>query len=238
VPFVLVHGGRHGGWAWREIRSRLAQLGHEVYTPTLTGLGERAHLLNREIGLQTHIDDLVGVFEFEDVSNAMLVAHSYGGMPVAGAIERVADRVRRVVFLDAHMPKSGESVLDLIGPERSARIEAIVAADGDGWFVPTTDASYWGISDPDQIAWVNSKTTPQPIKTYRDKIDAVNRLWTHPGTSIECLPRRLSELDSSRQRARAASEAGFDYATLEGCHEPMITDPDQLTRLLVQAIDT
>jgi pimeloyl-ACP methyl ester carboxylesterase len=235
-PFVLIHGGRHGGWAWRDVASRLRRLGYDVYTPTLTGLGERAHLLAPDIGLQTHIDDVVGVFEFEDLHDAVLVAHSYGGMPVTGAMERVADRVHRIVFVDAHMPRAGESVFDLIGPERAERMMAMAAADGEGWFIPTSDASWWGLTDPEQIAWVNSKTTPQPLKTYTDRIGATERAWAHPGTVIECNPSRLPELDLGRQRARAERDAHFHHRDLDACHEPMITDPDGLTRLLIEAI--
>jgi len=219
-PFVLIHGGRHGGWAWRDVASRLRRLGHDVYTPSLTGLGERAHLLRPDIGLDTHIEDVVGVFDFEDLRDTVLVAHSYGS----------------VVWLDAHKPKAGESVFDLIGPERAERMTAMAAADGEGWFIPTSDASWWGLTDPGQIAWVNSKTTPQPIKTYTDTIGSTGRAWSHPGTVIECTPSRLPELDLARQRARAQTDPCFHHRALNACHEPMITDPDALTRLLIEAI--
>jgi hypothetical protein len=112
---------------------------------------------------------------------------------------------------------------------------AMAAADGNGWFIPTSDASWWGLTDPDQIAWVNSKTTPQPIKTYTDKIGPTDRAWSHAGTVIECNPTRLPALDLARQRARAARDAHFHHRELKACHEPMITDPDQLTRLLTEA---
>lgn len=234
-PFVLVHGGRHGGWAWRAVAARLRERGHAVYTPTLTGLGERAHLLRPDIGLETHVDDIVGVFEFEDLTEAVLVAHSYGGMPVAGALERIAGSVRTVVWLDAHKPVAGESVFDLIGPERAERMLAMAAQDGEGWFIPTSDASWWGLTDPDQIAWVNAKITPQPLKTYTDRIGCTDRAWSHPGTVIECNPTRLPEVDLGRQRARAASDEHFHHRLIEACHEPMITDPDRLTELLAEA---
>jgi pimeloyl-ACP methyl ester carboxylesterase len=234
-PFVLVHGGRHGGWAWREVASRLRARGHEVYTPTLTGLGERAHLLAPEIGLDTHVADLVGVFEFEDLHDTVLVAHSYGGMPVAGAMERIAPRVRCVVWLDAHLPKAGDSVFDLIGAERTERMLAMAAADGEGWRVPTSDASWWGLNDPDQVAWVNSKISPQPIKTYTDKSGTTGRAWSHPGTMIECNPSRLPERERARQRARAQSDPQFHHRIIGACHEPMITHPEELTQLLIEA---
>ena len=235
VPFVLVHGGRHGGWAWRDVAARLRGLGHDVYTPTLTGLGERSHLLRPDIGLETHVDDVVGVFDFEDLRDAVLVAHSYGGMPVAGAMQRVADRVRTVVWLDAHKPQTGESIFDLIGPERTERMMAMAADGGEGWFIPTSDASWWGLTDPDQIAWVNSKTTPQPLKSYTDKSGPTDRAWAHPGTAIECNPTRLPERDLARQRARTETDAHFHHRKLDTCHEPMVTDPDELTTLLIEA---
>jgi pimeloyl-ACP methyl ester carboxylesterase len=236
-PLVLVHGGRHGGWVWRDVAARLRRLGHDVYTPTLTGLGERAHLLHPEIGLDTHIADIVGVFDFEDLHDTVLVAHSYGGMPVAGAMERIADRVRCVVWLDAHLPKAGESVFDLIGPERAERMTGMAAADGEGWLIPVSDASWWGLTDPGQIAWVNSRITPQPIRTYTDKIGATDRAWSHPGTVITCNPSRLPERERARQLARAKTDAHFRHRVLNACHEPMVTDPGELTRLLGEAID-
>jgi pimeloyl-ACP methyl ester carboxylesterase len=237
VPtFVLIHGGRHGGWVWQQVARRLRSLGHEVYTPTLTGLGERAHLLSPEIRLSTHVEDVAGVFEYEDLQDTVLVAHSYGGMPVAGAMERIADRVRMVIWLDAHKPQAGESVFDLIGPERAEQMTAMAASGGQGWFIPTSDASWWGLTDPDQIAWVNSKTTPQPLATYTDKSGTTDRAWSHPGAMIECSPSRLPGLDLARQRARANADPRFQRLTIDTCHEPMITDPLLLTELLLEAV--
>lgn len=234
-PFVLVHGGRHGGWAWREVVSRLRLRGYTTYTPTLTGLGERAHLLRPDIGLDTHIDDLVGIFEYESLEDVVLVAHSYGGMPVAGAMQRVADRVRAVVWLDAHCPREGESIFELIGEERAEQMRTWANENGDGWFIPTSDASFWGLTNPDQIAWINSKTTPQPIRTYVDCIGPTDRAWSHPGTMIECRPSKLPTKERERQRARAQMDPHFHHRVIDSPHEPMITHPDDLTKLLVEA---
>lgn len=233
--FVLVHGGRHGGWAWRDIVTRLSDLGHVAHTPTLTEPGERSHLLRPDIGLETHVQDLVGVFEYGDLSDVVLVAHSYGGMPVAGAMEHLHDRVRSVVWLDAHLPREGESIFQLIGDERSAKMQAMADEDGEGWFVPTSDASWWGLEDPEQIAWVNSKTTPQPIRTYTDRIGSTSRAWSHPGTTIECNPSRLPVIERDRQRQRAVDDPHFHHRMIEACHEPMLTHPDELTKLLAEA---
>jgi pimeloyl-ACP methyl ester carboxylesterase len=146
-PFVLVHGGRHGGWCWARVAPLLRAAGHDVYTPTLTGLGERSHLLTPDIGLATHVQDILGVFEFEEITDAVLVAHSYGGSVVAGAMERIAGRVRTLVFLDAFMPAPGETVLDIVGPDLAAALleRAAVTTCTPG---PAKPASVSGSSNP------------------------------------------------------------------------------------------
>jgi pimeloyl-ACP methyl ester carboxylesterase len=235
-PFVLVHGGRHGGWCWRRVAAPLRQAGHDVYTPTLTGLGERAHLLSPQIGLATHIADVVGVFEYEDIDDAVLVAHSYGGVVACGAMEEVADRVRSLVLVDAHMPASGQSVFDLIGPERAAAMRQMAQAHGDGWYVPTSDASWWGLSDPDVVAWVNSKITPQPLKTYEDPVSSTERARASAYTFIECSESRLPVGELAWQRQRCQTSPGLRYRLLKGSHDAMVDAPDALVELLLEAV--
>jgi len=236
--FVLVHGGRHGGWCWRRVSARLRGAGHEVCTPTLTGLGDRAHLLTPEVGLDTHIRDLVAVFEFEDLTDAVLVAHSYAGMVASGAMEQIADRVRRLVFLDAHMPKTGESTLDQVDAETAQRFRDLAEEKGEGWYLPPTDASYWGVTDPDDAAWVNRRTTPQPLRTYLDPVGDTSRAWAHPGTFIECgTPLRRGLIPLDRPRARSAADPAFRYRILDAGHDAMVTAPEALTRLLLEAAE-
>jgi pimeloyl-ACP methyl ester carboxylesterase len=236
APFVLLHGGRHGGWCWRPVASLLRAAGHEVYTPTLTGLGERSHLLSPQIGLDTHIQDLVATFEFEDVRDAVLVGHSYGGMVVFGAMERIADRVRSLVLLDAHMPRDGESVFDLNGPVRAAQMVALADAGGEGWFIPPADAARYGVTDPDDAAWVNSRMTAQPLKTYRDPVGATDRAWNHPGLFVECVPSSLEPHMLERARVRSAADPRFQYRVLEAAHNAMVTAPKAVTELLFEAL--
>ena len=116
ATYVLVHGGGHGGWCYRRVAPLLRAEGHEVYTPTMTGLGERAHLLNDEVDLHRHIEDIAAVLEFEDVRDAILVGHSYGGMVITGTADKVAERIGRLVFLDAANPLNGQSLADVAGP--------------------------------------------------------------------------------------------------------------------------
>jgi pimeloyl-ACP methyl ester carboxylesterase len=234
-PFVLVHGGRHGGWCWRPVTVRLRAAGYEVYTPTLTGMGERSHLLSPQIGLDTHIQDLVAVFEYEDIQDAVLVGHSYGGMVVSGALEQIADRVRSFVLLDGHLPREGESVFDLNGPARAAAMIALADEAGEGWYIPPADASRYGVTDPDDIAWVNSHMTAQPLRTYRDRIGATGRAWSHPGMFVECVPSSLEPHLLERTRARSTTDPRFTYRVLHTAHNAMITDPKAVTELLLEA---
>jgi pimeloyl-ACP methyl ester carboxylesterase len=115
--FVLVHGAWHGGWCWQRVSAALEAQGHKVYTPTLTGLADRSHLIGMPINLDTHIADIANLFKWEDIQSAVLVGHSYGGWPVSGALEQIADRVSTVVFLDAFLPKDGQSGFKFRRPE-------------------------------------------------------------------------------------------------------------------------
>src|SRR5262245_28412292 len=116
--FVLVHGSWHGGWCWRRVSDRLEELGHKVYTPTLTGLGERSHLLDEKVNLTTHITDIVNVIKWERLSNVVLCGHSYAGYPVSGALEMIGSAVSSIVFLDSFLPDNGDSILEKGNPEK------------------------------------------------------------------------------------------------------------------------
>src|SRR4029450_13175141 len=136
TTYLLVHGGWVGGWIWNRVAPILRKAGHDVFTPTLTGLGERAHLANPDIDLATHIQDVVSVLEFEDLKRVVLVGHSYGGMVITGVAERTAERLNHLVYLDAFVPRDGQSVADLVSPELAASFEEGVRLSGDGWRIP------------------------------------------------------------------------------------------------------
>jgi len=236
-PFVLVHGGRHGGWCWKKLTPLLCAAGHRVYTPTLTGLGERSHLLRPDIGLDTHIHDVVAAFEYEDIQDAMLVAHSYAGVVVSGAMEQIFERVRKLIFLDAHMPRTGESTLDQAAPEVTDRLLALAAELGEGWYIPPTDASYWGASDPGDIAWVNEKVTAQPLKTYTDRVGSTDRAWAHAGMFIECRdPSDRRHVPVVRPLDRSAADPRFEYRVLDAPHDAMVAAPEALASILLEAV--
>lgn len=232
-PFVLVHGGRHGGWCWRKVAPVLRREGHEVHALTLTGLGERSHLLSREIGLDTHVADLVGVMEYEDLHDVILVAHSYGGMVVTNAMEQIHERVRHLVYLDAHLPATGQALFDLIDPSISAEITRLANEGGDGWYVPTWDSSRWGLTDPADITWVNSKATPQPLKTYTDPSGSTERARAHRSTFVECATSALSAAELAWHRARCEGSELHRRILLDTTHEAMVTEPDAVSQILL-----
>src|SRR5215218_3749420 len=136
ATFVIVHGAWSGGHAWRWLRPLLRAAGHQVFTPALTGLGERSHLANAQIDLDTHVLDVVGVLEYEDLLQVVLVGHSYGGMVITGVADRVPERLAQLVYLDAEVPMDGQSEFDLLPPEERAVYEDAARERGDGWRIP------------------------------------------------------------------------------------------------------
>jgi pimeloyl-ACP methyl ester carboxylesterase len=138
ATFVLLHGGQSGGWTWRAPAKYLQAAGHEVLRPTLTGLGERVHLATPEVGLYTHIEDVVNVFRYEEVWDAILVGYSYSGLVARGVAERIPERISQLVYLDALVPQDGQSGADLFGPEAPAYLIEHARLSGDGWLLPNT----------------------------------------------------------------------------------------------------
>ena len=166
--FVLVHGAWHGGWCWSRLAPLLRAAKHDVYIPTLTGLGERVHLLAPEIDLTTHIDDVLGVLTYEDLGNVVLVGHSYGGMVISGVVDQAGERIAHVVYLDAFLPEDGMSVRDYAPADV---LDEMVTAQGDGWRLPSfMFAADFGVTDPEDAAWVDSLLGDQPYGTFQQPI--------------------------------------------------------------------
>jgi pimeloyl-ACP methyl ester carboxylesterase len=161
ITFVLVHGAWHGGWCWKLLARELRARGHEVYTPTMTGLGERSHLLSTDINLDTHIADIVNVFQWEDITNAVLVLHSYAGWPGSGAVEQIQGRLQALVYLDAFVPVDGQSNLDMQPPDR-LQIIYETRDRGEAGRPPPPVATF-NIANPEHERLVEEKMTLQPI---------------------------------------------------------------------------
>lgn len=141
ATFILVHGAWDGGYVWREVATQLRKEGHEVYTPTLTGLGERAHLAHSGVGLKTYIQDIVNVIHYEKLKDVILVGHSYAGMVITGVAEIIPEFIKNIVYVDAMIPNIGDSVMDISGPEMSSHFIEEVKVHGDGWRIIPRNAS-------------------------------------------------------------------------------------------------
>jgi pimeloyl-ACP methyl ester carboxylesterase len=228
--FVLVHGAWHGGWCWRRVADRLRSAGHAVFTPTLTGLGERAHLLDAGIDLKTHIADVVNVLKWEQLTDVVLCGHSYGGMIISGVAEQMAPALRSIVFLDAFVPKNGEAVHDLTGP--AVREAAAAAMQRGDIVISPRPAEAFGVNAADR-AWVDRLCVGQPIGTFTDKIalsGAVDRI------ARKSYIRAASYANPGFDRALAAAKSNPAWRTYEvACgHDVMVDAPERLTEILLE----
>lgn len=233
ATYVLVHGGGHGGWCYQRVARIMRSNGQDVYTPTLTGLGEREHLLGPAVDLDLHIMDIVKVLEFEDLHDVILVGHSYGGMVITGAADRATDRVGHLVYLDAATPENGQSLVDLAGPLMEAARTQGRRVDGiELVLYPGTDPmNYFGLTDPEQIEWVKPKLTPHPWKCFEQKLLLGNEaaMRALPQTHIVCswtLPFRDVDLLKRQSQGRV-----WDVDT---GHDLMISEPEAVAELLLR----
>jgi pimeloyl-ACP methyl ester carboxylesterase len=217
---VIVHGAWGGAWAFKRVEAMLRDKGFNVYRPQLTGLGERVHLARPDIGLSTHIDDVVNVIRFEDLHDIILVGHSYGGMVVTGVADRVPDRIKRVVYLDAFVPGDGESVNDLVGG-RSDWLKQMTKGD---YIVPA-----W--VKPDQLP---PKDVPQPLKTFTEKISLKNEAARKlPATYILTVEKdKAAETDDFFAQSQRAKQRGWTVIQLTSDHNPQWSAPEALVDVL------
>ena len=234
TTFVLVHGAWHGGWCWRRVRENLEGRGCRVLTPTLTGLGERAHLLGPEVDLELHIRDIVNVLEWEDLADVVLCGHSYGGMVVTGVADRVAARLSSLVYLDAFVANDGEAVVDLVLPERLAGLQEDRRQNGDGWRLSPVSAAAFGVEDAADQDWVDRRCSAHPWASFTQPI--------HLSGTHETIAKRTfiaaAAYDPSpfqRYARMAASAPGWSSRALPTGHDAMVTMPGELAELLLEA---
>jgi pimeloyl-ACP methyl ester carboxylesterase len=228
--FVLVHGAWHGGWCWRRVSDRLERLGHKVFTPTLTGVGERSHLLSKDINLDTHITDVVNVFKWEDLRNVCLVAHSYGGWPTAGALEHVLDRVSSLVLLDAFAPEDGQKGFDYASEFSRKALLAAVEKGEPGR--PSPKAEMFFVNEQDR-AWVDSKTTPQPNGVA---LQPIKLTGAREKVAKKTYIRAPKYPQAAFDKAYADRKADPSWKTFEvACgHDVMVDMPDRLVEILLE----
>ena len=229
ATFLVAHGAWSAAWAWKKMRPLLQQRGHILHTPTYTGLGERAHLVTREVGLQTHIADVLATLEYEDLRDVVLVGHSYGGMVATGVADRARSRLRQLVYLDAFVPRDGQALLDLVPAEMRERMREGARTAGAGWRVPPNPVPP-DTSEAD-LAWITPRRVMHPLRAFEEPLRVTATNPGMPRTYIYCT--RSAPGDVFRQFAeRARTEPGWQYVELDASHSPNGTAPEALAAVL------
>jgi pimeloyl-ACP methyl ester carboxylesterase len=234
IAFVLVHGSWHGAWCWARVLPLLRQAGHVAHAVTLTGVGERAHLLGPAVDVNTHVQDVIGLIEAEELEHVVLVGHSYAGNVITVVADRLQQAhpglLQRLVYLDAGIPSPGDSWSSPHTPETvQKRVEESKSSGGLSF--PPPDASVFGLSGADRD-WVNRRQTPQPFRLYQQPLhfDAA-RVAALPRTFIDCTNPPLPTIDAARKRVRR--EPGWQVLEMDCGHDPMVSHPQELAALLL-----
>jgi pimeloyl-ACP methyl ester carboxylesterase len=229
TDYVLIHGAWHGSWCWTRVRRLLAAGGHRVFTPTLTGVGERSHLLSRDVDLGTHVADVANLLIWEDLCDIVLVGHSYGGVVVRHVADRMPERIRSLVYLDAFVPDNGQALFDYL-PDDGKSDRELAMAHGDGWKVPPRPASFFAVNAAD-ADWVDRQCTMHPLSSFEAPA-RISGACDDIATIGYILARGF---DSPFEQFYAkARERRWWQAELACGHDVMLDMPNELTALLLQ----
>lgn len=229
--FVLIHGAFHGGWCWQRVQPALERRGHRVYAPSQTGLGDRRHLMSAHITMETFVDDIANLILFEDLRDVILVGHSFGTRTVIGVADRMPERLRHLVFLDGGFPIQGRSRLDTMPAEvREARLTRAMDYDG-GISVPPPPGASFGLTNPDDAAWVERYLTPHPLS-----VDASVQTLSHelgngvPATYVRFVEPTFEQVGSSAEYARNRSD--WQYLEIAGGHDAIVSNSSAVSGCL------
>jgi len=228
ATFVVCHGAWSAGWVWKKMRPLMRESGHALFTPTCTGIGERAHLATPDIDLETHIADILGVLECEDLVGVNLIGHSYGGMVATGVADRARARVAKLIYIDAFAPDDGDSLMGLLSAEVRAQRQARTP---DGWRIPPMPMP--PDTPPEDVEWCAPRRMPQPAKTFEQKLRLQNGPLTVPRHYIYCT--RITPGDRFRRFLERARREGWGNDEIDASHNPHVTCPEVLMGLLDRA---
>ena len=231
---VLVHGAWHGGWCYKYVAQQLRAAGHQVYTPTLTGLGERSHLMNRSVTLDTHVQDVVNVIRWEELSEVVLCGHSYGGMVISGVVEKVPDKIRALVYLDAFVPEDGQALMDFLPDDFRAGIRDDSRTNGDGYLMTPIPASVFNVNQRD-AAWVDRMCVKHPLACFEQKI-ALTGARARVGRRVYVLATDYGPPQPFVAVAdRLKGAAGWKVVSLSCGHDLMLDMPMETADLILAA---
>ena len=236
--FVLVHGAWHGGWCWRPVADALRAQGHRVFTPTQTGLGERKHLLSRDVTLDVFVDDVANLMEAEELRDAILVGHSFGGNTISGVADRMPEAVRHLVYLDSMILEPGQIAFEVVPADVAAARRKLAAEQGGGVAIPPPPperlGAVFGIPEgSSEVAWVSRRLTPHPVGTYESPLRLKNPVGNgRPCTYIACTAPIYGPLEASRQWVKRQS-GGWRWQEIATGHDARVTAPAELSRMLM-----
>lgn len=228
ATFLVCHGAWSAGWAWAKMHPLMSARGHRLITPTLTGLGERSHLAHPDIDLETHIADILGALKYEGLSHVNLIGHSYSGMVATGVADRARDRIAQLIYIDAFVPRDGESAFDVLPESVRAQRQAGASSNADGRGIPPGPMP--PDTPPEIRAWCEPLRVPQPVKTFEQKLKLRNGPLTLPRQYVYCL--RKSPDDRFRVFYERARSDGWATHEIDASHNPHLTCPDVLADLL------
>jgi pimeloyl-ACP methyl ester carboxylesterase len=237
TTFVIVHGAWSGAHAWKWVRPLLRSAGHEVFTPALTGLGERSHLASAQVDLETHVRDVIAVLEYEDLREVVLVGHSYGGMVISGVADRVPERLALLVYLDAEVPMDGQSELDLLPAQERAGYEEAARSKGQGWLIPPPLPEPLPDDLDPRVRWAMLRMVSQPLATFAQPLRLSNPAGPKvPRAYVLCAHGKEDQaLPACVQRAR--SDPGWRFVELAAGHSAHVTAPRELVNVLGQLVE-
>ena len=239
ATFVLMHGGGMGGWTWKFMREILEASGHKVFTPTFTGFGEREHLIGRDIGNSTHVRDIVNVLKFEDLADIILVAHSYAGTVAPGILAEAGERVRRVIYLDAIVPRAGERIASMLGfatEEEAAGLDAMLDA-GEGPIGSGVHEQQRAMArehphmmDREREKWLLDHLSDQPMRATSCVIPVGAESITHP---VDYIAAKHTIMGMMHDRAR---DLGWTMHEHPGDHAFNVGDPEGVTKMILEIV--
>ena len=233
MNFVLIHGAWMGGWCWRDVARILRNAGHQVYTPTLTGLGERAHLLNPSVRLSTFIDDVCAVIDCEELSDVVLLGHSFGGMVACGVADRMPQAIRHLVFYDGVIAQHGQAAIVVLPPVVQAQRSH--TDDPEELRMPVPAPEKFGLVEPQHVEWVLRRATPHPLNSYTEPLALRHPVGNGlPVTYIAGTAPWYEPLAAVRKWVREQTD--WAWRELPASHAPMITAPDLLARELLDIL--